>query len=57
MGKQKPETIELPIVGQVAAGKPILAEQNIEDTFAISSSFFGIPSSSHQSMFALKIKG
>lgn len=56
-GKQKNNTIELPIVGQVAAGAPILAEQNIEDTFSISSSFFGIPAKSHQSLFALKVKG
>lgn len=27
--------VEIPIVGQVAAGTPILAEQNIEDTFPV----------------------
>lgn len=28
-------TVSLPLVGRVAAGIPILAEQNIEDTFSI----------------------
>ncbi|MBY4797997.1 transcriptional repressor LexA [Collinsella sp. AGMB00827] len=28
-------TVELPLVGRVAAGLPILAEQNIEDTFTL----------------------
>lgn len=31
---------ELPIVGRVAAGAPILAEQNIEDTCPVNPSFF-----------------
>ena len=31
IGKNKSETIDLPLVGQVAAGEPILAEQNIEE--------------------------
>ena len=30
-------TVELPLVGRVAAGLPILAEQNIEDTFVLPS--------------------
>ncbi len=57
IGKQKDETIELPIVGQVAAGAPILAEQNIEDTITISSSFFGLSPSSNHKLFVLKVKG
>ncbi len=56
VGKQKSETIELPIIGQVAAGQPILAEQNIEEFLSISSSFFGVSSSSHN-LFILKVKG
>lgn len=28
-------TVELPLVGRVAAGMPILAEQNVEDTFTL----------------------
>ncbi len=57
IGKQKDETIELPIVGQVAAGAPILAEQNIEDTITISSSFFGLSPNSNHKLFVLKVKG
>ncbi len=57
VSKQRNDTIELPIIGQVAAGVPILAEQNIEDTISISSSFFGIPSTSKRQFFVLKVKG
>ena len=57
IGKQKDETIELPIVGQVAAGAPILAEQNIEDTITISSSFFGLSPNSNHKLFVLRVKG
>ena len=30
-----PETVQVPIVGQVTAGQPILAEENIEDYFPL----------------------
>ena len=33
-------TISVPIVGKVAAGAPILAQENIEDYFTIGESFF-----------------
>ena len=33
-------TISIPIVGKVAAGEPILAQENIEDYFSIGESFF-----------------
>lgn len=52
--KDKIETIELPIVGRVAAGQPILAEQNIEDFLAISASFFR---ASENQLFMLKVYG
>ena len=39
-GIKLPENNGLPIVGQVAAGNPILAEENIEDYCAIPSNFF-----------------
>lgn len=51
----KQETIDLPIVGQVAAGEPILAEQNVEDFISISSSFFNIKNKNN--IFVLKVKG
>jgi len=32
---ENPNAVEIPIVGRIAAGTPILAEQNIEDTFPV----------------------
>lgn len=45
-------TVELPLVGRVAAGAPILAEQNIEETLLLPSEIVGDSSS-----FMLKVKG
>ena len=36
-----PNIIRLPVVGRVAAGEPILAEENIEDTFALPTQLVG----------------
>ena len=44
--------IKLPLVGRVAAGTPILAEQNIEDTLALPTSIVGDASS-----FILRVRG
>ena len=33
------DVVEIPIVGRVAAGTPILAEENIEDTFPVPARF------------------
>ncbi len=67
MGKQAPETqtrlasvsqqlndnvIRLPLVGRVAAGVPILAEQNVEETLALPTSVVGDASS-----FILRVRG
>ena len=57
VSRQKQEIIDLPVVGQVAAGVPILAEQNIEDTISISGSFFGIKDNKSNNLFVLKVKG
>jgi len=48
------ETSSIPIVGQVAAGQPILAQQNIEGYFPIPADF--IPHGSGET-FVLKVKG
>jgi repressor LexA len=48
-----PETISLPIVGRVAAGVPITATENLEDTFVLPSSFVGKGAGS----FMLRVKG
>jgi len=47
------ETHTLPIIGRIAAGKPILAEENVEDVIAIDKSI--LPRS--QQVFALRIYG
>jgi repressor LexA len=47
-----PETISLPIVGRVAAGVPITATENLEDTFVLPASFV-----SNNGSFMLRVKG
>jgi len=51
--RQTAATIEIPIIGRVAAGQPILAEENIEGTFNIQSSLIN----GKADCFALKVKG
>lgn len=46
------ETANVPIVGRVAAGEPLLAEQNIEDYFPIPTEF--LP---NNQTFLLKVRG
>lgn len=46
------DLISLPVVGHVAAGTPILAEQNIEDTLSLPTSIVGDSSS-----FILRVHG
>lgn len=46
------ETVSLPVIGQVAAGLPILAEQNIEDYFPVPADM--VP---RGESFILKVKG
>lgn len=46
------DSITLPLVGRVAAGCPILAEQNIEDTLTLPTSIVGDASS-----FILRVRG
>ncbi|MFT9495824.1 transcriptional repressor LexA [Anaerosolibacter sp.] len=48
----KKETIEIPIIGKVAAGVPILADENIEEMFPVPLDF--VSSGTH---FMLKVKG
>lgn len=47
------EIIEVPIVGTITAGTPILAVENVEDTFPIPASYVN----SSGSVFMLKVKG
>ncbi len=46
------DVMRLPLVGRVAAGTPILAEQNIEDTLSLPTSIVGDASS-----FILRVRG
>ena len=50
---QRREIVQVPIIGTVAAGQPILAEQNIEEYFPIPSEY--IPGSGD--VFILRVKG
>jgi repressor LexA len=46
-------TVEVPLVGKVAAGKPILAVENIEDRVVVDRFFIG----ARQQVFALRVRG
>lgn len=48
------DIVDIPVVGRIAAGTPILAEQNIDDTFPIPSRMVNKGSSNH---FMLVVKG
>ncbi len=47
------QSVEIPIVGRVAAGAPILAVQNLEGTVIVDRSFIA----SRRDVFALRVKG
>ena len=47
------EIVEIPMVGRVAAGEPVLAEQNIEDVISVDTLLLG----RHRDVFALKVRG
>lgn len=49
---ETPEIANIPVVGRIAAGTPILAEQNIEDTIPVPARFLGTNPS-----FMLTVKG
>lgn len=48
------ELIEVPIIGKVTAGQPILALENIEDTFTLPLDFVDVD---NNSIFMLSVKG
>ncbi|NBG88745.1 transcriptional repressor LexA [Isachenkonia alkalipeptolytica] len=52
--KLQKEIINVPVIGKVTAGEPILAVENIEDTFPLPVDF--VDSKNHE-IFILKIKG
>lgn len=38
---ERKDIVDIPVVGRIAAGQPILAEENIEDSFPVPASFIG----------------
>lgn len=49
---ERTDVVDIPIVGRVAAGTPILAEQNVEDSLPVPARFLGSGTS-----FMLTVKG
>jgi repressor LexA len=52
-GRRQDSIYEIPIVGDIAAGAPILAEQNVEGTLNLDSTFLAAGSGA----FALRVRG
>jgi repressor LexA len=52
--KNDPTMVEVPLLGRVAAGAPILAQQNVEDTVRIDSFLLG---GNGREVFALRVRG
>lgn len=48
------EMVDVPMVGRISAGQPILAEENIEDTFPLPQDFLG---STKDDVFMLTVSG
>lgn len=51
-GVEHTSVVEIPVVGRIAAGTPILAEQNIEDSFPVPARFVG-----NKTTFMLTVRG
>lgn len=49
--EEREDVVDIPIIGRVAAGTPILAEQNVEDTFPVPARYAG------GSNFMLRVRG
>jgi repressor LexA len=56
-GAGSPRPTYVPLVGRIAAGGPILAEQAIEDVFALPRQIVGDPEESGQRLYLLEVKG
>lgn len=53
LAQRKREMIDIPIIGKVTAGAPILAVENIEDTFSIPLNYI----KNNNDLFILNVKG
>lgn len=40
-GMERTDVVDIPLIGRVAAGTPILADQNVEDSFPVPARFLG----------------
>ncbi|HML37539.1 MAG TPA: transcriptional repressor LexA [Bacillota bacterium] len=49
---ERPDVVDVPVIGRIAAGTPILAEQNIDDTIPVPARFL-----SKGNSFMLTVKG
>jgi repressor LexA len=47
------DLVSIPVVGRVAAGEPVLAEQNVEDTVMVDRFFIG----NQREVFGLRVRG
>ena len=52
--KKDPDLVDIPVLGKVAAGLPLLATENVEDSVKIDSFLLG---GSGKEVFALRVKG
>lgn len=51
------DVVEVPVIGRVAAGAPLLAVENVEDTVKIDRFFLGATPAGTREVFALRVKG
>lgn len=55
LDEQKEEVVKIPLVGRIAAGAPILAEEYVEEYIAFPKSM--LPSHNEKEVFALRVRG
>ncbi len=51
-GEARPDTVGIPLVGTIAAGSPILAEESVEETLTLSRDLVG-----RGTLFSLRVQG
>jgi repressor LexA len=56
-GASAPRPAYVPLVGRIAAGGPILAEQAVEDVFALPRQLVGDPEESGRPLYLLEVRG
>ena len=56
-GAAGPRPTYVPLVGRIAAGGPILAEQAVEEVFALPRQLVGDPEESGRTLFLLEVRG